>query len=277
MHRSILPFFSGGPIVVGAGPAKPRILYDNVMRTGSPTSVVATSEPDPSDYAFQRAYDDKPFTYWKLAAGTQYLTFVFPSAKVVNAYGVYATTLWESGATILLQYSLDGGGSWLDFAAIEAPVDSAPIYRSGVSVTAARWRWKIVTAVDAYIGCLAFGVDFGFERGCWVGFSPPKLARNTDLTNNISQGGRWLGRTVIRNGAAFSFELDKLTASWVNSTWYPFMLHAERRPWWLLWEKTGHPAEAAWCWSEGKIGKPANSHVNFMSASMNVNARTDDV
>ncbi len=280
---SILPFLTppsggGGTILPGNAPSKPRILYDNLMRTGSPSSIVASSEPDPTDYPYQRAYDDKPYTYWKVAAGTQYLTFVFTSAKTVNAYGLFSTTLADAAATIQLEYSTDGGGSWLPFQPAEAPIDTTPIYRSlDASVSAARWRWKIVSTVDVYVGCLAFGTDFTFERGCWVGFSPPKMARSTDLTNNVSQGGVWLGRSIIRNGASFSFELDKLTASWVNATWYPFMLHAERRPWWLLWEKTSHPAEAAFCWAEGKIAKPSNSHPNFMAASMNASARTDTV
>ncbi len=275
---SVLPFLSGGgTVVVGGGPDKPRIMYDNLMRTGAPSSIIATSEPDPTNFAYQRAYDDRPYTYWLMEAGTQYLTFVFPSSKDVNAYGLYATTLAEAGATAELQYSVDGGGSWTSVQSAEAPVDTTPIYRSFTTVSAPRWRWKFVTPVDLYVGCLAFGVDFVFQRGTWMGFSPPKFARDTDLTNNVSQGGRWLGRTIIRNGAKFSFDLDKLTASWVNSTWYPFMLHAEKRPWWLLWEKTSHPAEAAWCWADGKIQKPSNSHSNFMSAGMNVCARTDNV
>jgi hypothetical protein len=277
-HISVLPFLSGGgSVTIGGGPDKPRILYNNLMRTGSPTLIAATSEPDPTNYAYQRAYDDRPYTYWMMEAGTQYLTFTFASAKRVSAYGIYSTTLAEAGATAQLQYSTNGGGLWNDFTTAEAPVDTTPIYRSLTAVDAAMWRWKFVTPVDLYIGCLAFGEDFQFQRGCWMGFSPPKLARDTDLTNNVSQGGVWLGRSIIRNGAKFSFDLDKLTASWVNSTWYPFMLHAERRPWWLLWEKASHPAEAAFCWSEGKIQKPANSHSNFMNAGMNVCARTDAV
>lgn len=273
----IVPFYSGDPIVIGEGPAKPRILYNNLMRTGAPTLVTASSEPDPTNYAFQRAYDDRPYTYWKCEAGTQYLTFVYGSAKTVNAYAMYSNTLADAGATIQLQYSTNGGSSWSDFADPEAPIDTSPIYRSKSSVSAARWRWKVVSSVDVYLGCLSFGVDFEFERGTWMGFSPPKLARNTTLTNNVSQGGVWLGRSVIRNGATFSFDLDKLTMAWVYAVWYPFMLHAERRPWFLLWEKKNHPGEAAFCWTVGQIQKPANSHSNFMSAGMNVDARTDAV
>ncbi len=273
---SVLPFLGGGgTIVVGTGPAKPRVLYNNLMRTGSPSSVAVSSEPDPTNYPYQRAYDDRPYTYWKAAAGTQYMTFVFPSAKEVSDYGIFSNNLAEVGATIQLEYSIDGGVNWVAFAAAEAPTDTTPIYRYGAAISANRWRWKIVSAADVFIGCLSFGVGFSFQRGCWVGFSPPKLARETELTNNVSQNGVWLGRSVIRNGAKFSFDLDKLTAAWVNEVWYAFILHAERRPWWLLWEVTSHPAEAAFCWATGRIAKPSNSHPNFMSAGMNVAARTD--
>lgn len=276
-HPHILPFFSGGPVVVGTGPAKPRVLYNNLMRMGAPTAIIATSEPDPTNYAKQRCFDDRPYTYYAVDAGTQYLEFRFASAKRVTAYGIYSTTLSDAGASATLEYSTNSGGSWHEYHDPEAPVDTAPIYRYGAPIDASRWRWKFVSSVPLYIGCLAFGEDFEFERGTWVGFSPPKLARATDLTNNVSHGGVWLGRSIIRNGAAFGFDLDKLTAAWVNTVWYPFILHAERRPWWLLWEWKSHPAEAAFCWSEGAIPKPSNSHPNFMRASMKVSARTDAV
>lgn len=275
-HSSILPFItSGGSDVVSGGDTKPRILYDNHMVDGSPTSITADSEPDPVNYPYQNAYDDRPYTYWRVAAGTRHLTCVFPSARTVTGYAIYATTLAAAGATIQLQYSLDGGGSWLDYEVPEAPTDTSPIYRSRDAVSAARWRWEIVCATDVYIGVLSFGEEFVFQRGTWVGFSPPLLARDTTLTNNMSQGGNWLGRTRIRNGAEFQFDLDRLTAAWVRTVWYPFVLHAETRPWFLLWNKGEYPAEAAFCWSEGAIQKPSNSHPNFMRAGMSVCARTD--
>lgn len=273
----VLPFYETDPSIIGIGPAKPRILYDNLMRTGDPTSIVASSEPDPTNYSYQNAYDDRPYTYWKCMDGTQYLTFVFATAVPVSAYGLYSNNLAEAGAQITLEYSTNAGVTWTAFSAAEAPIDTSPIYRSKAVVSAARWRWKIVSTVPVYLGCMSFGVDFAFERGTWVGFSPPRLARDTTLTTNVSQGGVFLGRSIIRNGAEFSFNLDKLTMEWVYEVWYYFMLHAERRPWFLLWERKNHPAEAAFCWSRGDTPKPSISHPNFMAASMNVTARTDAI
>ncbi len=274
----ILSYFSsGGSVVVSTGPSKPRVLYANLMRDGAPTSVTATSEPDPTFFPYQNAYDWKQFTAWKCAEGTHYLTAVFPSAKTVNAYGIYATNLAEIGGSIQLQYW--NGAAWTDYRTAEAPNDTTPIYRSHNTVTANQWRWKVTVPAgeEALLSVLTFGEEFEFQRGCYVGFSPPKLARDTTLTTNISQGGAFLGRSILRNGSTFAFDLDRLTPGWVRDTWYPFQVHAEQEPFFLLWNKQDYPGEAAYCWAAADIPGPSNSHPSFMRASMRVDARVDDL
>lgn len=272
---SILPFNSSGNFS-SDGPSKPRVLWNNLMATGSPSSVTPSVDPDPVNYSYQNCYDSRSYTYWKVTAGTQYLTFVFPSGKAVTAYGIYSPgdeTLGSTGGTIQLQYSQDGGGSWLDWATAEAPIDNTPIYRSGDSITAARWRWKIITSVDVYIAMLSFGADFAFERGCHDGFSPPYLARATILTNNVSQAGNWLGRSIIRDSVKFSFNMDFLTESFVRTDWHDFVVWAEQKAWFLLWNKDQYPADACICWVDESITPPAYSHPNFMNAKMMVKGR----
>lgn len=279
MSQSFILPFEGSSVISSEGaPGKPRILWNNLMSNGSPSSITASNEPDPADYPYQNCYDGRPYTYFKMEAGTRYLTFVFPSAKTVNSYAHYSPgeeTIGSLGGQLTLQYSTNGGASWSDAQPTETPTDNSPIYRSFSNISAARWRWKFVCATDFYVACLSFGEEMQFERGCWVGFSPPKLARATTLTNNTSQEGNWLGRSIIRRGSEFSFDLDSLTPDFVRTYWYDFMVWAERKSWFLLWNKEDYPAEAAFCWSVGDIGKPTYSHSNFMSAKMKVEARVD--
>ncbi len=273
----ILPYVSSDVSVVD-GPDRPRILWNNLMVTGSPSSITPSAEPDPANYPYQNAYDGRSYTYWKVPSGTQYLTAVFPSGKAVNAYALYLTgdeTIAHLGGTVTFQYSQDGGATWVDFLPAEAPIDSTPIYRQKSTVTATRWRWKFDCASAHYVSVLSFGTDFQFERGCWTGFSPPKLARATELTNNVSQGGNFLGRSIIRNGMSTSFNLDFLSASFVRGYWFDFVVWAERKPWFLLWNKKDYPADAAFCWTDGAIGEPMYSAPNFMSAKMKIQGRTD--
>lgn len=283
-QSQILPFSGGSGGGGGGGgggstaPGKPRILWNNLMSEGSPSSVTASSEPDPANYPHQNCYDGRAYTYWKVAAGTNYLTFVFSSAKSVNAYAFYSPgqeTLFNLGGTFQLQYSLDGGTTWLNFRSAEAPTNSTPIYRTATSVSANRWRWKFVCASDFFISILSFGTDFEWERGDWVGVSPPKFARDTTLTNNTSQGGNWLGRSVIRNGMSMSFNIEWVTESFINTYWYDFMIWAEQKPWFLLYNGLDFPADAAYCWSDAKIGMPMNSHPNYMGTKLKIMGRTN--
>jgi hypothetical protein len=279
----ILPFYgssgsgSGGSGAASA-PSKPRILYDNLAQSPLITSVVATSEPDPANYAFQNAYDNRPFTFWKAVAGTQYLTFTFSSAVSVNAFAHYSPgeeTIGPLGGSLQLQYSLDGGANWLDFAAPSTPTTTKPIYQTGVSVSAAKWRVKFICVSDFYVAVLYFGTDFAFQRHCWNGFSPPKLARATEMTNNISQNGVWLGRSIQRNGSALAFDFTHLTPTWVNDVWHPFVKWAETKPWFLLWAPVEYPGDPAFCWSSDDIKGQTYMHANFMAASMTVTGRVE--
>ncbi len=274
----ILPYVSSDLPASDGGPDKPRVLWNNLMQTGSPTSITPSAEPDPANYPYQNAYDGRSYTYWKVPSGVQYLTVVFPVGKAVNAYALYLTgdeTIAHLGGTATFQYSTDSGATWNNFLPTEAPIDSTPIYRQTVTVTATRWRWKFDCPSAHYVSVLSFGTDFQFERGCWVGFNPPQLARSTVLTNNVSQGGNFLGRSIIRNGMSTMFNMEWLTPGFVRTYWLPFIVWAERKPWFLLWDKTGYPADAAFCWTDGDIGKPENSHSNFMSAKMKIMGRTD--
>jgi hypothetical protein len=284
----ILPFYgssgSGGGGSGGGGgssagvPSKPRILYDNLTQSPLITSVVATSEPDAVNYAAANAYDNRPFTYWKALAGTQYITFTFSSAVSVNAFAHYSTgqeTIGPLGGNIQLQYSLDGGANWLDFGALSTPTTSKPIYVTASAVSAAKWRVRFVCVSDFYVSIISFGTDFAFQRHCWNGFSPPKLGRSTKITNNISQNAIWLGRTIQRNGSELMFDFSHLTPSWVNDVWYPFVLWAEVKPWFLLWAPVEYPADPAFCWSDDEIPAPSYMHANFMKAAMKVAGRVE--
>lgn len=270
----VLPFTFGPSGGVSGGPDKPRILYDNLLQSDDVT--LSTDAPVVADYEYQNAIDMRGYTFWRVGAGTYYLQAVFPSAQTINSWAMYSQTLFEEGATIQLKYSTNGGASWNNAGAAVAPVDNAPIYKVlSAPISAARWRFEIVTPATVDIGILSFGQDFTFERGCWVGFAPPLLARDTDITNTVSQNGVWLGRTIIREGVMFDFSLDKLTPGWVRTYWHPFVKHAELEPWFLLWNKTTYPSEAAYCWAEGRIATQEYSHVNFMRAGMRVKGKVE--
>lgn len=266
MQNHILPFVSGGGGDT-TNREKPRILYNNFLLLDDAT--VTTDAPPVDGYDFQNAYDWRGYTFWRVTTGTYYLTVNFATAKTVNSWAFYATTLAKVGGSISLEYSTDGGTTWLAAGPVITPGDTTPIYKVlAAPILAGKWRVKVVSPSIVDIGCICIGYDFQFERGCWVGFSPPRLARDTDITNTKSQGGVWLGRTIMRNGVAFDFPLDLLTPGWVETYWRPFVIAAERHPFFVLWNNSDFPTDVAYAWSDGPIAKPEYSHVKFMKVGI---------
>lgn len=256
------------------GPDKPRILCDNILQ--NPDVVLSTDAPPVDGYSYLNAVDMRAYTYWRVGAGTYYLNAVYGEAQDVNAWCFYSGTMAAVGASLQPQFSTDGGMTWEDADTPYFPPDTAPVYRVlDEVISAARWRIKIVTPAEMDIGVISIGKDFTFERGCWVGFSPPHLARDTTITNTTSEGGVFLGRTIRRNGVSFNFNLDKLSIAWVENFWRIFVRNAELEPFFLLWYKTAYPTDACYCWADGDIPQPEFSHSNFMRASMKVKGRVE--
>lgn len=256
------------------GRSKPRVLYNNFLAGDDAT--ITTDAPVVAGYEVQNCLDYRSYTYWRVGAGTYRIRATFDAAKTVNSWAFYSTTLAAAGASIQLKYSTNGGATWTAAGAAVSPGNTVPIYKVlAAPITAVDWEVEIVTPVAVDIGVLFIGYDFQFERGCWVGFSPPRLARDTDITNVTSQAGVFLGRTIQRNGVTFDFPLDKLTPEWVETYWRPFVVHAELLPFFVLWNKSGFPNDVAYAWAERKIPVQEYSHVNFMKAGMSCRGKVE--
>lgn len=245
--------------------AKPRIGYQNLLETTGVT-IVTTSET--VDYEAANAYDWKPFTFWKPAAGgAQYITATFSVEKLANYFAFYNHNIHTNSGTLSLEYSLDGGGSWIE-AATKTPTDNKPVYLNFAPIAATKWRVKINSSTASQVAVVAFGMDLELERGVWIGFSPPPLARKTKTTTTVSDSGVFLGRSVVRSFCGSELALEHLSVSWIRAYWMPFVLHAEIKPFFLNWSPNKYQAEIAFCWIENAdsdIDDPKHTHPTMMS------------
>jgi hypothetical protein len=253
------------PIV---NPAKPIILYDNLL-TYDGATVTASSEV--AGFPFENAFDWNPSTYWLASAGTSYLNLTLTISKYADSFCLYSQTLWSNGGTIQLQYSLDGGSTWLDAFSPVAPSDNVPIFLTFDPISADKWRVKVVSSPASYIGVVCFGSRMVFERGFFVGFAPPQDARMDEITNNVSMNGTFVGRSLLAKGIKDSLSTDMLSQQWVRSVWRPFVDHARLMPFFLQWNKDQWPYEVAFCWADGNIpaAKNVKAGAGFMSISLN--------
>lgn len=246
------------------------ICHDNLLRQGA--SVIASSEA--VGFEADRAYDWLGHTWWKpAAAGTHTLTLTLSSAKTANYFAVANHDLGAQNATVKLQYSLDGGSTWLDATASEgaAAIGTKVLLLVFPDISASKWRVQTVSGGTPSIGNVSFGRRVQLPHGVHVGFSPPNLNRENEIINATSEGGAFIGRSVIRKGSNIDLSLRALAPAWVRNTWEPFVDHAEMFPFFFGWDVTGYPWESALCWSES-IESARYDEPKMMSAGFKARA-----
>lgn len=253
--------------VPGSTATRPRIGYSNLLDSDDAT---VTADEEADGYAKEFLSDWLSHTYWMPTTnGAHYVRASFGVAQPANYFAMYSNSVWETGGTIDLQYSTNGGSVWTTAATI-MPVDNSPIYLPFAQILAADWRVRVTSTPAAKLGCVAFGVDLQLQRGDWIGFTPPELGRDTDLTTTISDNGGFLGRSITRNMWSSKLDLDFLTFGWVYESWLPFIKHAERKPFFMLWNENDYADRAAYCWTmkKGDIAHPKISKRIYMSAGL---------
>jgi hypothetical protein len=251
----------------------PIIGYNNHF--DSTDATVSASSEDATDGPYEFAYDGLPSTHWMPDDGTQYLTATFSAAKSANYFAFYATDLATNTGTIVLQYSTNSGSTWTDcFTAISVG-SSAPCMETFTAIFATYWRVKVVSTPGSIIGVVSFGNYLQLPYGDWIGFAPPKLARDNVVQNNTSHHGNLLGRSMIRQGVEFSLSLDYFSQAFMRESWIPFLVHAEQKPFFLKWNPGDWPCDTAFCWTEGPVDSVRFSKPDKMGTSLRCHGRVD--
>ncbi len=99
------------------------------------------------------------------------------------------------------------------------------------SVSYRYYRLEFTASTTVRIAVLAIGQRMEFELGFYKGIAPPKLNEDIVVTNNKSESGIYLGRSIVRTGVKpTSINLDNISHAWLYATWLPFKKHAEVYP-----------------------------------------------
>lgn len=198
-----------------------------------------------------------------------------------------------SGCRVTLSYSTDGA----DFT--EAVEGVVVRNKSGMMLfepaTARYWRLDILgwatsptlsldfvnqvyalgdytEADDAFLGVLYLGRALQMQRGIYQGHTPGEFARNDEIRPTVSEGGQWLGRTVVRKGYDASYSFSNLKADWVRSTLAPFLEAAITKPFFIAWRPESKADEVLFGWTQAPIVPTNSGPRDLMSVQFNVSA-----
>lgn len=241
-----------------------RLAYDNILESGT---VTASSEN--ASYPVENCYNWLVVDSYKPAAtGTHYITCVLDAPYTCDYFAFYGHTVHLTGGTLQLQYK-DEDDVWQNASDVITPTNSAPRVITFTEKTATEWRVKLVTGdTIPLIAVLSIGKSVLTPYGVYLGYSDPKFSRANKFINSVSEGGNFLGRSIYARGFAGQLILQYASRTFINDYWMDFVLHAEQKPFFYVWNTDDYPNDAAYCWAEGEIAPPTYTHYNkFMGTS----------
>jgi len=228
---------------------RPVIGYENLLENAS--SITVTSEA--AGFERELAYNWRTFDGWRASAsGTVHYTVDLGSAQNVSYWAVSKHTLGTNGGSIVLQYSTTGAfaGEEVDFGATVSPSDDTTIMQYVTTPINARyWRWEIVSTPVSFFGVMSLGLAMEFVRAVRTGFQLPLSARKNKIINSRSEGGAFLGRSLVRQGFESSFTIELQTLAYGRTTWNDFIDHAELKPFFFAWN-TSYMEDSIFAWMD---------------------------
>ncbi|MGX7703806.1 hypothetical protein [Methylobacterium sp. Gmos1] len=242
-----------------------RIAYDNLLERGT---VTASSEN--AAYPVANAYDWLTCDFFKpAAAGTVYINLTLTMPGSANYLAVYNQDVYKYGGTIGLQYY--NGTTWVDATSGVAPANNAPRIVFFDTKTATQWRLVIICTQVFSLGVVSFGQYLALPYGMYLGWAPPRFARATRLTTSLSDGGAFLGRSVLANGIRTTLVVQFVPTAWMEANWLPLVRHIERKPFFFAPQVVKRPLDVALVWSEDEVPAPTFTHYNgYMGATLNI-------
>lgn len=239
-----------------------RIGIDNIVRTATVTASSAVA-------GFPAIAAKNPLTYefWEPASLPATWNVDALAARDVNYCGIASHTLGTTGSTVILEYSMNNS-TWVEVDR-HSPIDNSPIMFLFSAITARYWRLN-VDGTSPKIGVVYLGMTLEMQRACYAGISPIEMNRQTVIRPNVSEGGQWLGRSIIRGGSQMSVAFSHLTYDWYKANFDPFVELARSYPFFFAWRPEGYPETIGYVWTGADIAPSTMGVRDFLSVSFDM-------
>lgn len=254
---------------------QPRIGYENRCRNSNCTITSSTQETDADD---DSVINGLTWDYWQPTTVPGTITFTFTEAITATYCGIAGHTLTETGNQVELHYwdAAASPAAWVSLGSVSpgSETGNKTIMFLFDSTSSAIWRLTVSGGTGdtmPVLGVVNIGEALVLQRNIYGGHTPITLSKNTVIRPQKSEGGQFLGRSIIREGASTTISLTNLTAPWVRSDFYPFMESARTYPFFFAWRPTAAYAdEVGYVWTDTDIRVSNNGQANLMDTSFSV-------
>ena len=208
---------------------RPRILWDSFTN-----GAVITASGSAAGFPVGALSNGLTYERWKADALPAWAAVNDLNDTRANCCVIAGHNLGSLGATVDVQYSRDGGSSWTTIISAAPDADETicflfPDTRAGM------WRIYLDGTDAPAVAVWFIGRAFVMERPLYGGHSPLDLSDETIIRPMRSQGGQFLGRSIERVGNKTRFKFDNLSNRWVRENFRPFVQHARRDPFGIIW------------------------------------------
>lgn len=270
--------YSNAYLLAEAAASRPlthaRIGYQTWTRDLADASVTVSSEADEGPKDAPLRPDTAEF--WEPSSLPATWLVDLGTSRDVDYVGILGT-IGSSGCSITVATSTGTfAGSPLEevfttFGSEIAPGNDSPLIFLATSRVVRYLRLTITGgSVMPRISVVYAGQVLAMQRPIYGGHAPMNLSRDTMLHRSLSQGGQFLGQGFRRHGQVGSASFRHLTASWIRSTFDPFIKSARQYPFFFAWRPEDFPLEVAYAWC-GEDIRPSNMGLrDFMAVAFNM-------
>ena len=243
-------------------PNYPRIAYQNFV-----SSATLTASSAATGFAANNLKNPLTWNFWRPSSVTATMEFNLGAVRTVDYCGIAAHNCGTKGNTITLEYW--DGDSWVTIDT-HVPTDDSVILFLFDPILAQVFRLSISGGTAPTISTVYMGQALVSQRSMYVGHTPITLNQKHVVRPQRSEGGQWLGRSVIRQAAQANIALKHLTAAWVRTYLEPFIESAVNYPFFFAWRPTEFPAEVGYCWTGDDIVPQNTGPRDLMSVAFTV-------
>lgn len=240
-----------------------RICYSNIAR-----SATITASSETSGFEAENVQNALTWNFWRPTSVAATIVFDLGTAQDVDYCGIAAHNCGTKGNTITIAYS-SNNSTWTNVDDT-TPTDDSVILFLFTQRNYRYWRITISGGTAPDIGVIYLGTQLTMQRSTYGGHTPITLSKKTSVRPQKSEGGQWLGRSKIRQGAQTNLAFKNLTASWVRTYFEPFIDSAIDYPFFFAWRPTSYTDEVAYCWTAGDISVGNSGQADLMDTSFAV-------
>jgi hypothetical protein len=230
--------------------------------------ITGTITASTTDVGFSAESPDNEMTYsfWKPTSMPATWEIDTTTAADVNYMAIAAHTCGTDQSSVKAEYW--DGAVWQEINEVLPPND-APLVFLFNTKTRTKYRFTFTGSTAPRIGVVYMGQTMDMTRGLTGGRPLITLQRKTISRPVSSEGGQWLGRSVVRKGATATYNWTALEHDWYVSDFDPFVEHSESKPFFVIWNPQDYPTEVGYVWTTQNIDPSLMGVRDFMQVSMN--------